>query len=169
MADEGKKVVDALRETGFFKPKKMYDGGKVITGIIILLALVAFPFLYNIVSYNVGKASKVPEPKVDTPEIQRLPEKERVCVEPKEYMRDNHMKLLNDWRDWVVREGSRDYIGFTKKKYSMSLQNTCLECHSNYDNFCNECHTYSGITPYCWSCHVEKPKEWAAGKPEEEK
>lgn len=169
MADEDKKVVDALRETGFFKPKKMYDGGKVIIGIIMLLALVAFPFLYNIVSYNMGKASKVPEPKVDTPEIQELPEKERVCVEPKEYMRDNHMKLLNDWRDWVVREGSRDYIGFTKKKYTMSLQNTCLECHSNYDNFCNECHTYSGITPYCWSCHVEKPKEWAARKPEEEK
>ncbi len=108
MVDKSNKVINALKETGFFKPKKMYDGGKVITGIIILLALVAFPFLYNIVSYNVGKASKVPEPKVDTPEIQRLPEKERVCVEPKEYMRDNHMKLLNDWRDWVVREGSRD-------------------------------------------------------------
>lgn len=164
MADEDKKIRDALRETGFFKPKKMYDGGKVIAGIIILFALIALPFLYNM-----GKAAKVPEPKLDTPEIQRLPEEERVCVEPKEYMRDNHMKLLNDWRDWVVREGSRDYIGFTKKKYTMSLQNTCLGCHSNYDNFCNECHKYVGIKPYCWSCHVEKPKEWAAGELEKEK
>jgi len=169
MADESKKVVDALRETGFFKPKKMYDGAKVIVGIIILLALVAFPFLYNIVSYNMGKAARVPDPKVDTPEIQGLPEKERVCVYPKEYMRENHMKVLNDWRDRVVREGRRDYIGFTKKRYTMSLQNTCLGCHSNYDNFCDACHKYAGIEPYCWSCHVEKPKEWAAGKLEEAK
>jgi hypothetical protein len=164
MAGEGNKVINALKETGFFKPKKMFDGGKVIVGIIVLLALVAFPFLYN-----KGKAAKVPDPKTDTPEIQRLPEKERVCVEPKEYMTENHMRLLNDWRDWVVREGRRDYVGFTKKKYTMSLQNTCLGCHSNYDNFCNECHTYSGIIPYCWTCHVNKPKEWAAGKLREEK
>jgi len=164
MADEGNKVINALRETGFFKPKKMYDGGKVVVGIIILIALIAFPFLYN-----KGKAAKVPELKIDTPEIQRLPEKERVCVEPREYMRKNHMKLLTDWRDQVVRQARRDYVGFTKKTYTMSLQNTCLECHSNYDNFCNRCHTYSGITPYCWSCHVNTPKEWAAGKPKEEK
>lgn len=164
MAGEGDKVINALKETGFFKPKKMYDGGKVVVGIIILIALIAFPFLYN-----KGKAAKVPELKIDTPEIQRLPEKERVCVEPREYMRENHMKLLNDWRDQVVRQARRDYVGFTKKKYTMSLQNTCLECHSNYDNFCNRCHTYSGITPYCWSCHVNKPKEWAAGKPKGEK
>jgi hypothetical protein len=164
MVDKSNKVINALKETGFFKPRKIYDGGKVIVGIIILFALVAFPLLYNM-----GKAAKVPDPKVNTPEIQKLPEKERVCVEPKEYMTENHMKLLNDWRDWVVREGSRDYIGFTKKKYTMSLQNTCLECHSNYDNFCNECHKYAGITPYCWSCHVEKPEEWAAGKLKEEK
>lgn len=169
MADEGKKIVDALRETGFFKPKKMYDGAKVIVGIIILLALVAFPFLYNIVSHNMGKAAKVPDPKVDTPEIQGLPEKERVCVEPKEYMKTEHMKLLGDWRDQVVRQAKRDYVGFTKKTYAVSLQNTCLECHSNYDSFCDECHKYAGIKPYCWSCHVDKPKEWAAEKLEEEK
>lgn len=164
MADEGNKVVDALRETGFFKPKKMYDGGKVIVGIIILFALVAFPFLYN-----VGKAAKAPEPEIDTPAIKKLSKAERVCVEPRPYMKVNHMKLLTHWRDQVVRQAKRDYVGFTKKTYTMSLQNTCLECHSNYDNFCNRCHTYSGITPHCWTCHVNKPKEWAAGKLKEEK
>jgi hypothetical protein len=159
MADETKKVINALRETGFFKPKKIYDGGKVIIGIIILLGVVGFAFFYDM-----GKASKAPELELTTPKIQGLPEAERVCVEPREYMKANHMRLLNEWRDQVVRQGKRDYVGFTKKKYTMSLQNTCLECHSNYDEFCNRCHQYSGITPYCWSCHVNKPKEWAAGK-----
>jgi len=164
MADEQKKVIDALREIGFFKPNKLYDRGKVLIGILILAALVAFPFLYNI-----GKAAKAPEPELNTPTIQALPESERLCVEPKSYMTENHMKLLNEWRDQVVREGRRNYTGFTKKNYTISLQNTCIGCHSNYDNFCDRCHTYSGITPYCWSCHLNKPQEWAAGKLKGEK
>ena len=157
-------MIDALREIGFFKPNKLYDRGKVLIGILILAALVAFPFLYNI-----GKAAKAPEPELNTPTIQALPEPERVCVEPKSYMTENHMKLLNEWRDQVVREGRRNYTGFTKKNYTISLQNTCIGCHSNYDNFCDRCHTYSGITPYCWSCHLNKPQEWAAGKLKGEK
>jgi len=160
MPAEKREVIDCLRDTGVFKPKRIYDGGKVIIGIIILFALIAFPFFYNM-----GKAAKVAEPKIDTPAIQGLPETERVCVEPKEYMRAKHMKVLGDWRDQVVREANRDYVGFTKKRYTVSLQNTCLECHSNYDSFCDECHKYTGIKPYCWGCHVDKPKEWAAGKP----
>jgi hypothetical protein len=126
--------------------------------MVILLILFAFPFFYNM-----GKAAKAPEPEINTPAIQALPESERVCVEPKSYMTNNHMRLLDEWRDQVVREGKRDYMGFTKKRYTVSLQNTCLECHSNYDNFCDRCHTYSGITPYCWNCHLNKPQEWAAG------
>lgn len=164
MADEQKKVIDALRETGFFKPKKLYDRGKVLIGILILAALVAFPLFYNI-----GKAAKAPEPELNTPAIQALPESERVCVEPKSYMTENHMKLLNEWRDQVVREDRRDYTGFNGKTHAISLQNTCMGCHSNYDNFCDRCHTYSGITPYCWNCHLNKPQEWAAGKLKEEK
>jgi len=165
MPDEKKEVIDCLRQTGFFKPKKIYDGVKVIIGIIILFAFLALPFFYNMA---MGKAVKVPEPKIDTPAIQKLPEKERVCIEPKAYMRENHMKLLDDWRDQVVRDGNRDYKGYTKK-YTISLQNTCLKCHSNYDNFCDECHKYMGIKPYCWTCHVDKPKEWATEKLEGEK
>lgn len=157
------KVIDALRETGFFKPKRMYDGGKALIGIIILFAFITFPFLYSM-----GKAAKVPEPKIDTPAIKKLPEIERKCIESKEYMRANHMKLLDGWRDWAVREANRDYTGFMGKKYTVSLQNTCLECHSNYDKFCNECHSYLGIKPYCWGCHVEEPEKWAKGEMEEE-
>ncbi len=132
----------------------MYDGRKIIVGLIIFIAFVTFPF-YN----NLGKAVTKPDPKIDTPEIQKLPENERKCVEPKEFMRREHMKLLNDWRDSVVRNGNRLYVGAGGKEFEMSLQNTCMKCHSNKKKFCDECHNYTmAVKPYCWKCHIE-PKE----------
>jgi len=163
MADEPEKTINALKETGFYRSKKIYDGGKVLIGVVLLCLFVGFPFFYN-----GGKAAKVPEPELDTSVITSMPEGKRVCVESREYMRENHMRLLDYWRDEVVREAKREYVGFTKKRYRISLQNTCLECHSNYDTFCDRCHTYTGTEPYCWDCHLNKPKEWAAEKAEGE-
>jgi hypothetical protein len=130
----------------------MYDGWKIIIGIIIFIGIATFPFLYDI-----GKASvPPPEPKIDTPEIQKMAEKK--CIESKSYMQTEHMVMLNDWRDSVVRDGNRIYIASGGKEYAMSLQNTCMKCHSNKKKFCDECHNYVEVTPYCWDCHIE-PKE----------
>ena len=129
----------------------MYDGGKIIIGLIIFVGLITFP-VYN----NIGKPVVQPEPKIDTPVIQQLQEKQ--CVESKSFMKVNHMQLLNDWRDSVVREGNSIYVGAGGKKYIISLQNTCLHCHSNKTEFCDRCHTYANVKPYCWDCHVA-PKE----------
>ncbi|MEW6215179.1 MAG: sulfate reduction electron transfer complex DsrMKJOP subunit DsrJ [Nitrospirota bacterium] len=131
----------------------MHDGWKIIIGIIIFAALATFPFLLS-----TGKVVAKPDPKIDTPEIQKLPENERKCVETKEFMKTEHMKLLNDWRDSVVRGGDRIYVGIGGKKFDMSLQNTCMKCHSNKKKFCDECHNYAAVKPYCWDCHIE-PKE----------
>jgi len=131
----------------------MYNGGKIIAGLIIFIGLFTFPFFYNM-----GKASKMPEPKLDTPAIKELPEAERKCVESKEYMRANHMQLLDGWRDKVLREGNLMYESTSGKKYVMSLQNTCMHCHSNKKEFCDKCHNYANVKPYCWSCHIP-PKE----------
>ena len=131
----------------------MYNGGKIIIGLVIFVGLVTFP-LWN----NMGKATAKPDPKVDTPEILKLAENERKCVEPKAYMKGEHMKLLNEWRDWVVREGNRIYVNAEGKRYAMSLQNTCMKCHSNKKKFCDECHNYADVKPYCWDCHIA-PKE----------
>lgn len=131
----------------------MYDGGKIIIGLIIFLALVTFPF-YN----NIGKVNAKPELKIDTPEIQKLPEQDRKCVEPKEFMRGGHMQLLNDWRDSVVREDHRLYKNSANKDFNMSLQNECMRCHSNKKDFCDKCHNYMAVVPYCWDCHIA-PKE----------
>jgi len=40
----------------------------------------------------------------------------------------------------------------------MSLQNTCMECHSNKSKFCDQCHTYAAVNPFCWECHIQ-PEE----------
>jgi hypothetical protein len=40
----------------------------------------------------------------------------------------------------------------------MSLQNGCMRCHSNKKKFCDECHNYMAVKPYCWDCHIQ-PKE----------
>ncbi|TAN43324.1 MAG: menaquinol oxidoreductase [Nitrospirae bacterium] len=131
----------------------MYNSGKIIPGIIIFLAIVTFPFWSN-----AGKTNVKPEPKIDTPAIQQMPEGERKCIESKEFMKAGHMQMLNDWRDSVIRGGDRVFVSSTGKHYNMSLQNECLRCHSNKKDFCDKCHKYLAVKPYCWDCHIE-PKE----------
>jgi hypothetical protein len=136
---------------------KIYDKGPVFLGIVIFLALALFPF-YN----NFGKTNKKPDPKTDTPEIMeyaKLNNGKKECVEPKAFMRGEHMVLLNDWRDGVVRDAYRMYKSTaTGKPFPMSIQNGCMKCHSSKKKFCDECHNYLAVKPFCWDCHIQ-PKE----------
>jgi len=123
----------------------MHDTGKILLGVIIFLVLVTVPVWYNAAS---DRADVVPDPKIITTADQ--------CVMPTDYMREAHMDLLDDWRDKVVREGIRVHTSHDGKKYNMSLTNTCMDCHSNKADFCDECHDYSAVgQPYCWDCHLE--------------
>jgi hypothetical protein len=133
----------------------MYNGGKIILGLIVFLAFATFPFYYNI-----GKVNAKPELKTDTPAIKEWVQKygKKECIESKEVMRPEHMQILNNWRDSVVRNGDRIYVSYSGKSFTMSLQNTCMNCHSNKKKFCDQCHNYMAVTPYCWSCHIA-PKE----------
>ncbi|HXY55934.1 MAG TPA: sulfate reduction electron transfer complex DsrMKJOP subunit DsrJ [Nitrospirota bacterium] len=135
---------------------KLYDGGKIIIGLLIFVGIATFPFYYNI-----GKVNAKPEPKVDTPAIQEWEKQygKKECVEPKEFMRTDHMQLVNLWRDSVVRSMNREYISTAShKKFNMSLQNGCMHCHSNKKKFCDECHNYMAVKPFCWDCHIQ-PQE----------
>lgn len=131
----------------------MYNSRNITIGLIVFVVIFTSPFLLGL-----GQKKGAPEISLDTPEIARLAVKE--CIEDTHYMRSNHMQLLSDWKVEVVREGNRIYIADKdNKEYNMSLQNSCLDCHSNKAEFCDACHTYSGIeTPNCWTCHVD-PKE----------
>jgi hypothetical protein len=125
----------------------MYDAGKIITGLIIFLILITFPIWFNAAGGNINK---VPDLKIVTGAKQ--------CVAPKDFIRTNHMQLLNDWRDKVVREKQRYFLAPDGNYYEMSLSNTCMQCHPNKSEFCDQCHNYLNVFPYCWDCHVQ-PEE----------
>ena len=125
----------------------MYDGSKIITGVVILLALITFPTWYTLAS---GGKYDLPEPKIVTEEEQ--------CIESKQYMRENHMNLLLDWRETVVRDDIRTYVASDGREYEISLSGTCMDCHSNKADFCDQCHNSVLVQPDCWTCHNE-PEE----------
>ena len=130
----------------------MYNKGTIIPGLIIFVLIVTFPIWFNGL-----KATTLPKPELP-------PGGEKKCVMPVEYMRANHMQLLNEWRDNVLRDDNRTVVTVEGKTYRKGLQMACMQCHSNKEKFCDNCHTYAAVHPYCWDCHLA-PKE-AASKEE---
>jgi hypothetical protein len=125
----------------------MRDRGRILVGLAIFLVLVTFPFWSRLAASGEAEASQ--------PELE-YPADETVCVEETAYMTANHMDLLNDWRDMVVRDGVLEYSSsLTGEVYYPSLTKTCLSCHENRDNFCTRCHDYANVSPTCWDCHVQ--------------
>ncbi len=122
----------------------MYNAKYVIIGIIVFVALFTIPFWLG--GTESGDVYKRPDVV--------LPKTEKECIEPVEYMRAEHMQLLNDWRDEALRKDNRTYVSSTGKKWEISLQNTCMKCHTNYEDFCQKCHVSNSVYPYCWTCHV---------------
>ena len=121
----------------------MYDTGKILLGLAIFLVAVTFPIWFTGLSGELGARPTL-----------ELPKGETKCVENTEYMRHWHMDLLDEWRDQVVREGKRLYVAEDGTRHEMSLTLNCLGCHTKKDQFCDKCHNYVGVDPYCWDCHV---------------
>ena len=126
----------------------MNDKNNIIAGLVVFVIIVLFPFLVNL-----GKAAPAPE-RILTEKAKEAKE----CIRPTQFMRAEHMQILNDWRNTVVRDAKRMYVNEKGQEFNMSLSNTCLDCHSNKADFCDKCHTYASVTPYCWDCHIEKPQ-----------
>lgn len=121
----------------------MYDAGKILSGLIVFLALVTAPLWLNAVAGEQAVAPKLELPKGKTQ-----------CIEATATMRASHMELLNRWRDAAVRSDDRYVTGLDGGRYERSLSRTCLSCHSNKAEFCDRCHDYLAVAPYCWDCHV---------------
>jgi hypothetical protein len=133
------------------KQRQIYDKGPVTIGLVIFVLLMTFPFWYNM-----GKAAPAPE-LVLSDKAKAAKE----CVAPAAFMKAGHMQILDIWRDSVVRDADRSYIASNGKSYNMSLssgENSCMGCHVSKAEFCDRCHNYASVTPYCWDCHIE-PKE----------
>jgi len=134
----------------------MHDGGKISAGIVAFLGFATFPVWFTLAQGSGGKA----------PELAKPVKGER-CVESKAFMRANHMDLLNTWRDDVVRNGNRQYAShdYPGDRHDMSLTKTCLDCHADRTKFCDRCHSYLSVNPYCWDCHVDPKSDALKGGP----
>ncbi len=130
---------------------------KIIHVVVIFALVMIIPFLVNI-----GNKSEALELSTDTPEINALATK--ACVEDTEWMRSHHMQLLDQWRDEVVRGGSTQYVSSTGQIYDKSLDDTCLKCHSNAEEFCTKCHENANVELYCWDCHGTSDLSLQTGK-----
>lgn len=174
----------------------MYDGGKIITGLVIALVILTFP-----VWWNLGSAM----PPAPDPVLAPNAKAAGKCILPKDQMKTTHMQILDNWRNAVVRDSERfmvwnptpaevapellvveeahkavadsvieippfgpvrDLVYQDKQQFKtgqgvmleMSLQNTCMNCHTSKKEFCDQCHNYTAVSPFCWDCHVA-PKE----------
>lgn len=119
----------------------MYNTGKVIVGIIVFILFFTIPFWLNL-----GKVKALPKPE--------LPKDETKCVEDTDYMRAYHMHLLHEWRTRKIRKMQVYYMNHEGKLYIMSLQRTCMKCHTSKEKFCDRCHQVVVTHPDCWRCHI---------------
>ena len=103
---------------------------------LMLIAVSSAPFLYT--AAGNGLFHQPPKPDLV------LPTNEKKCIEPAEFMRANHMKLLVHARDAIVRDHAI--------KPQHHLEN-CKTCHTKRAEFCDRCHDYAGVKPECWDCH----------------
>ena len=97
-------------------------------------------------------------PRPDIPEAI----KGEQCVEETDFMRKNHMDLLQHQRDETMHKGIRT------KKHSLK---ECFTCHvvkdtnnmpvsvKNPKHFCRECHDYAAVNVDCFQCHSSVPGE----------
>jgi hypothetical protein len=124
----------------------------IITGLVVFVLAVLSPFWFNIITTT----QAAPEP-----ELLGRAKTEKKCALDKYDMRANHMSLLDEWRDSVVRDADRMYTAANGHSFNMSLstgEDSCLGCHEDKAKFCDSCHTYASVDPYCWDCHTN-PKE----------
>lgn len=124
------------------------DRSRIVLGLVFFAVVMLAATLYN---QAMGKAGAAPV--VDKPTVSK------VCVKDTRWMRENHMTLLNEWRDEVVRNGQHGYLEVEGKRYEKSLSNGCMKCHQSKARFCDRCHQWAGITRAgvdlnCWACHI---------------
>lgn len=135
---------------------RLYHGKYIIPGLAVFFVIVTFPMWYGAATGKPAFENTI------------VPADGEHCVESKEFMRANHMQLLNDWRDEVVREGKRVYTAERDgREWNKSLTKTCMACHGKAKmegenvvsataaTYCQHCHDYVGVNTYCWDCHID--------------
>lgn len=89
------------------------------------------------------------------------------CVADTDFMRRNHMAVLNHQRDDTVHDGIRT------KRFSLK---GCIDCHAvkgadgkpvtvkSPKHFCRGCHDYAAVRIDCFECHASRPEPGKAAR-----
>ncbi len=89
------------------------------------------------------------------------------CVADTDFMRRNHMTVLNHQRDDTVHDGIRT------KQFSLK---ECIACHAvpgedarpvsieSPKHFCRTCHDYAAVKVDCFECHASRPEPGKAAQ-----
>ena len=122
----------------------MYSTKWVILLIIAFLGVCFSPLIYNV---------SAPGFELKPPELAK-PEGDH-CIEDADWMEANHMDLLLEIRTHTIRDpGGRFYESKTYPgEIFYGTTHQCFECHTSKADFCDKCHGYNGVKPYCWECH----------------
>ncbi len=139
----------------------MKEKNLIVFGIVIFLLVSLSPIFMSL-------ASKTDMPVINLDELKKA---HKTCVLPAEEMKREHMVILNDWRNTVVREGNRIYVTPDGTEFNMSLstgETSCLGCHGDKADFCDKCHNYASVKPYCWDCHTEPKNTIKVAETEDE-
>lgn len=106
---------------------------KIVVAVMVLIILI--PIAYSAASRLFTES---PQPFLERPD-----EQYENCVRDTEYMRFHHMDYLKEIREEYVRYGIREEKGL----------NSCRECHTSRERFCNRCHDTVDLNIDCFGCH----------------
>jgi hypothetical protein len=104
----------------------------------VLGGLILLPFVLSLVGAPFTGEEEMPGVFLEQPD----PQYEN-CVRDAAYMRFQHMDLLKDTREQVIREGVKGGITLAG----------CGDCHRNREAFCDRCHAAVTLNLDCWGCH----------------
>jgi len=123
-------------------------------GLVYLASLAVVAYAANDESTVTADSGRVPVPAIPMGQGEK-------CVEDTDFMRRNHMSLLDHQRDKTMHEGIRS------KQHSLK---ECISCHavagpdsmpvtvSSPQHFCRSCHDYAAVSIDCFQCHASRPE-----------
>ena len=124
----------------------MAEGRKVLNNKIIVLVvlglIILLPLVYSVVLWAFPSQMQCSQPFLEKPKGHKK------CIKDTEYMRSNHMTLLKNIRNQVMRQGEKGQMGLKD----------CRQCHTNREQFCDKCHNAVNLKPDCFNCHFFEPE-----------
>ena len=111
-------------------------------GVLIFLALFTFPVVER------ASARRPGSPRSSCPSEQAVRGPQGV-----------HADLPHAPADRLAREGGaqrRPHLHGLRRHAAQHEpdQRPACECHTDKAEFCDRCHNYAGVNPYCWDCHT---------------